>query len=347
MPETWYFIGPDKTGFDCKVCCAGFSSGGGSCAPYPCSTEEGGYRQYICPNYYRPTPHHVYSWNGNPSSNVTIRVNDKVCSSSSTQCYSYTPSGGLNAAGRIGSGCSQQYVTSNYICYASGLPCPSCAGECCTQTGVHYINKFCVNTPSGCICSSGSEVNNCNCVCTYQQTDPEAPCYDDGGGGGGGTCRRTCPDGNEWLYDCDTYFKCPCEGDPADISCSGGCDVVSCVNSGYACVSPTYSESCPADFVRCTDPSSSARTCTCGQCLCTTPSTCCSGAKAGWVYIDSTCIPCYRGYEGIQPIDCCDDTWKRKRCANGEVCCNDGLCYSTNTVLCEYDPPGPWPWDLP
>lgn len=338
MPETWYFIGPDKTGFDCKVCCAAFSSGGGSCSPYPCSTVEGGYRQYICPNSNRPTPQHVYSWNGNPASNVTIRVNDKICPSSSTQCWSYYPSGGLNSAGRLGSGCSQEYVTSYYNCDPSGSACPSCGNpECCTQTGQAYTIRFCVATPSGCICSSGSSVNNCECTCIYQIVDSEAPCYYSDSGGGTDTCFITCPDGIQYEYTCGTEFNCPCSGDPNDISCSG-CDTLGCVQGNYQCVSPTYSEPCSAGFVRCTDPSSSIP-CNCGDCVCTTSSTCCSGSAAGWPFEASTrrCIPCYEGYIGTQPINCCDDTWKRKRCGSGQVCCNDGLCYSVNTVLCDYN----------
>jgi len=317
MPEpTWYFIGPDKTGFNCTDCCAGFSYSGASCLPYACPTSPSKFRNYLCPNSEFPTPHHIYKWNGDPNSSVSISVNHITCPSSSTTCWSYTPTGGLNAAGRRGSNCSQSYVTSTYRCTGDFGTCPpfSCSEGCFPMGSIVYP-EFCSVTASGCHCSSSSSYENCYCFCP-----------DDGCEFGQGTKECIDEDGNSfpevWCYG-DPEPICPCYGTPPDC---GSCSP-ECVDTGYyTCPPSTCSPACSAGFV-----------CECGECVCNTSSTCCVGYSAGWYYntaAPSRCEPCYEGYWSRS--DCCYKLYKQKHCSNeNDTCCNDGRCYSQSTVLCQ------------
>jgi len=312
MPElTWYFIGPDKTGFNCTDCCAGFSFSGESCLPYACPTSPSKFRKYLCPNSEFPTPHHMYKWNGNPDSSATIAVNPIVCPNSSTTCWSYTPSGGLNAAGRIGSNCSQSYVTSSNICMTSITPCTP--GPCAMVSGNIFYPKSCITTASGCICSSGSSYNTCTATC--DDSDPECdPCE---------RCYHTCPSGEIVEYDCGYSYECSCDS-ASEPTCPGGCSPDCDGNGNWFCPP-----------VSCTPACSSGYSCNCGICSCVEQA-CCSGISAGWTWNSglNTCEPCYQGYWSRS--DCCYKRYKQKHCSNeNDTCCNDGRCYSQSTVLCQ------------
>lgn len=335
----WYYIGPDKTGLTCSSCCAGFSISSlfNFCEPYPCPVPPSSYRNYFCPNSQNPTPDHVYSWNGNPNSNVTIKANPVICGPSTT-CWSYFPSTGLNAAGRIGSGCGepQVYVDSYYNCHNSTSACPPCPDSPCCEgsvpTGGRGVYRFCATTESGCHCVSGASYDNCGCpACAYNCVLGD-PCYNINACGGDGGCPYyeyyTCPDGTS-VYYCPAYGPPPCDC-PGESPC-GACQLSECNAGNWVCTPLSCDPACSAGFV-----------CSCGQCSCTTASTCCPGDARGWSYDSNQepkCRPCYYGWEGEQPSNCCDSRWKRKNCSTGYVCCRDGRCYPSNTVLCDYDLP--------
>lgn len=336
MPSTtWYYIGPDKTGFSCSTCCAGFHSESGSCVPYPCPSSPSAFRNYYCPNSSNPTPDHVYKWNGDPDSSVTIGVNPVLCPGSSTTCYSYTPTSGLNSAGRIGGGAcgvSQSYVTPIYNCDYIYSACPGCGTDgCCDIVGTRGVERYCSTTSSGCHCASGSSFNTCDCVCNFQYTDPDSPCYlDPGSGGNPETCYKDCPNGLQLSYTCGTTPPdCPCtEEQPSCPPCYS----LVCQDGNWTCVAYSCGAPCPAP----------GYSCSCGVCSCTSSTTCCTDYSRGWSFnstAEPKCIPCYYGWEAIQPADCCDVSWKRKNCASGSICCRDGRCYAENTVLCDFNPP--------
>lgn len=315
MPEsTWYLIGPDRTGFNCQDCCAGFSDDAGSCLPVSCPTSPSKFRKYLCPNSQFPTPHHMYKWNGDPDSSATISVNPIVCPSASTTCWSYTPTGGLNAAGRIGSNCVQSYVTSNNICITSSGPCPP-PGPCLTRTGNIFYPKSCVTTSSGCHCSSGSSYSTCAYYC--DRDNPGCDCCPD-------MCYDICPDGTPIAWCCDEPQPI-CYCDPEAIpTCPGDCSPDCDGGGNWVCPPVSCSPSC-----------SSGYNCVCGTCLCSGQA-CCRGYSAGWSYNEATneCEPCYQGYWSRS--DCCYKFYKQKHCSNeNDICCNDGRCYSQSTVLCQ------------
>lgn len=326
MPD-WYYIGPDKTGFDCDNCCAGFATIGSSCLPYPCSVP---YRPYVCPPPFNPTPHHIYSWDGVSAS---IVVNSLLCSGSSTQCYSYSYSGSLNEAGRIGSGCLQSYVQSIDLCENEYGPTPICGPCICGGTPVATPSVTYYSCQSCSCVSTGSSASECGCIggnfiCCLYDPDPTNEC-----------CVTSlvsclpCPDGTYRCCDacsgaCSPEFCPSCEGE-CEEPCPP-CTVCRCPPGGgsYSCMN-ICSSSC-----------SSGYTCCSGQCVCNTSSTCCVGYSAGWSYNSSTreCMPCYKTSEGgsFSKSDCCDETWKRKACESGSVCCQDGRCYSSESILCSY-----------
>jgi hypothetical protein len=340
----WYLIGPDKTGLNCSSCCAAFRIISDSCAPLPCSTD-GQPRSYICPSTAFPTPDHVYSYLGGPADNVTIEVNPVKCGNS-TECYSYE-GGPLNSGGRIGTGCSQEYVTSLAICGNELFPCegppPDC-GPCAspvTLAGIIYKSCFKSAGESKCGCYSCSESREqeCGCVtttclcCGY--VDPETCCNTE--------CifEYECPDGTIVTYNsCTELPSCPCAGSPEPDPPCTECQEVYCAGETLAC----RNRSCPS-VANCTvvpwaSPCGAGYSCSCGTCSCTSQSTCCVGASEGWSYSagESRCIPCYEPIGGTPWVkeDCCDSVWQRKRCDEGKVCCNDGRCYDESTVLCEY-----------
>lgn len=328
--SNWHYIGPDKTGFDCPDCCTAFSVSNGSCVPKSCQVLGSSvFRNYLCPNSSFPTPFHYYKIT--PSTgNASIAPNPKFCSTVSPSCYTYSPSTGLNAAGRIGTGCSQTYVTYTTDCYGSiSSTCPGggCDTACgYTQTGFIAYPKSCFPTPGGaCSCVSlSSYAVACGCQCTagplpgglcYQTFDPQAPCYVDPGNY---NCIQ-CPDGS---LACDGAACC----NGAELPPEGcnQCEQLVCTGDAYTCSPLFCSTACSAGF-----------TCSCGTCVCNTASTCCSGDTYGWFYSSDTreCISCgynfYASREG-----CCDYTWKRKNCQAGSICCNDGRCYDESTTLC-------------
>ena len=338
---SWYYIGPDKTGLQCSSCCAGFYESYGSCYPYPCPVYPSVFRNYYCPNPENPTPHHVYKWNGNANTSVTISVNNRVCPTFFTNCWSYTPSTGLNSAGRIGGGScgdSQSYVTSYYNCYPEDLGCSFGCGNptCVAQTGGRYRQNSCVTTDSGCRCSSGSIIDNCSCtVFSVNYVDSTDPCYVDptSGGGDPSTCYVYCPDGTVLEYDCyPPYPTCPipCEAEPPE--CPSCTDLICGEYGIWGCSVRSCPAPCPAE----------GYTCSCGECSCNAAFTCCTDAERGWFFNNSwtpsKCRPCYYGWENSSPSGCCDSAWKTKNCGFGWVCCKDGRCYPENTVLCDYTP---------
>lgn len=336
--DEWYYIGPDKTGLLCSDCCAGFSDKNGSCQPYSCPVASSSFRPYICPNPSFPSPEHVYAWTNTSKSSVSIIVNSYFCPSSSTTCWSVSPSTGLNAGGRVGGvGCSSEpvYVSSFYNCHDDNRNCGACDETCCVKTGANYTPRSCVSSAGGCNCVSGSSVNTCSCLCFYQGFDSEAPCYSEPLlCPPNCPCDQTnidCPDGTT-LYYCvgDTPPECPipCEGE--EPSC-GGCWNAYCNFStgSYVCPPNCPSGGCGAGF-----------SCSCGNCFCTTASTCCTANEVGWSFqgysSSPRCKACYRGWENSSRNgDCCDEAWIRKNCNPGSICCNDGRCYSSSTVMCD------------
>jgi len=332
MPETWYYIGPDKTGLACPDCCAAYRMPNNPSCSLPGCQVSGStvFRDYLCTNAAFPTPYHYYSLN--PGTRVaTIAPNPRFCSTVSSNCYTYTPSGGLNDAGRVGSGCSQTTVTSSNNCVGSSSECElPCNAECgLVQIGGIYNPSSCEPNPSGvCACSSTSRfINTCGCECVSgpfpggactQCNSSDAPCYQN--------CSNDpdpctlCPDGT---------IVCPpdtCCGSSATLPeepCNE-CQNIRCSNNQYYCESKSCSESCLPGFE-----------CSCGQCQCYTESTCCVGAQAGWSWNSATktCRSCGYSYNS-PPNGCCDSAWRRKGCSASHVCCNDGRCYFDNYVLC-------------
>ena len=326
----WYYIGPDKTGLTCPDCCAAFYSSGGSCIPRPCSVSGSSvFRNYVCPSTTFPTEFHYYKVNP-ATGNVTIAPNPRKCSTVASECATYTPTTGLNAAARIGSGCSQSYVTSEHNCSDILDPCPN-ASLCNTcglsQYGNIVYPRSCNPNPSGhCSCSSDSanSYNGCNCVCLgpggicCQSYDSTADCYC-GSNPDGNPC-TPCPDGSE---DCGGFGCCGGASVPSctscqEIVCEGGDTYVCSEKPCYPASRPGYS-------------------CSCGQLVCNTSSTCCVGPSWGYTWISSTkeCRSCGYGYPSVGS-SCCDSTFRRKGCSlSTSICCNDGLCYDSSTTLCK------------
>lgn len=334
MPEpTWYFIGPDKTGFDCPNCCYGFSDVDGECVAAACPTASQSFRNYLCPNSTYPTPQHIYAWDDDGYDRpVSIRPNSHVCRVSSTTCYSYSPLL-INAAGRVGSGCSQTTVTPEYLCLPDFGDCPPLdCEEGCVPMGNIVYPEYCSITGSGCHCASSSSYANCYCHC------PSSSCFFN-------QCSTSCR-GEIVTFCCeDDTPICDCSGDPP--SECGSCGFYCTYDGYYECRPSTCSPSCSEGF-----------SCSCGECLCNTSSTCCVGTSAGWVYVSSVsatystsslsgyCKPCYSGWQdGVysQPpnevISCCYLLWKQKNCEEDEWCCNDGRCYQSKSILCDFWPP--------
>ena len=324
----WYIVGPDKTGLDCSNCCAAFYESYGSCSIKSCSISGSRvFRNYVCPSTAFPTPLHYYKINTS-TGDVTIEPNPRLCSTVSPSCYTYTPNTGLNAGGRVGSGCSSQtYVTSSNNCYGSQESCEEgCDTECgYAPEGSVYYPKSCLPNPSGaCSCESLSSFSSCACTCVsgpfdgncQQSSDPTSSCYVSSPGP---DC-TLCPDGT---YACGDEECCGGAGYPT-VPCTD-CQEYSCSDAGYICVDKVC-------FPECTRPGYS---CVCGSCRCNTSSTCCIDYSAGWLFDSSTrtCASCGLGYNDSSS-GCCDTNWKRKGCDTGSICCNDGRCYEEATTLC-------------
>jgi hypothetical protein len=331
MPDpAWYYIGPDKTGFSCPNCCYGFSSSGGACLPVACPTPPSKFRNFLCPNSTYPTPNHIYAWDGDPDTDVYIAVNSIVCPTSVDYCWSWAPTTGLNAAGRIGSGCNQDTVELINNCTFDTADCPGTCPEECTRVGNIIFPYYCSVSSAGCSCQLSSSYASCFCYC------PEDPCpY----GEASVSCR------GETVTYCITPGAgppiCDCEGDPP--SDCGPCGYECGTDGYYFCRPTSCSTSCSSGF-----------SCSCGTCECNTASTCCVGPSSGWVYMPAVpatssasslsgyCKPCYDGWrssEYVGPPDCCYFPWKAKNCQTDEWCCNDGRCYESETILCDFWPP--------
>lgn len=321
--SNWYYIGPDKTGLACNSCCAGFTDVGGTCAPFACSTD--GYpRPYVCPNPTFPTPNHVYSWLGGAIDDVTIEPNPVLCGTS-TVCYSYSPSAGLNSGGRIGEGCTgQTYVTSTYLCEDVSTACPSPPACSPPQELVEISGTIfysCFRSGDSCSCYSYAELDaQCACISSSSNCDLVVCCDDFGDPPG---CvfdcfyEELCPNGT--VRTLDYCGRSP----PSPFSCP------ECVDSSgnpLTCMAPPGVASCDATY---------GYSCSCGICTCVDKSICeCPAIGFSYDPGTDTCVPCYEG-EWVRE-DCCDIVWKQKNCASGYVCCNDGRCYEESTVLCEY-----------
>jgi hypothetical protein len=310
---SWYYIGPDKTGFDCSICCAGFYELGGSCVPFLCSTD--GYpRSYVCPSTSFPSPRHVYAWLGGPNDDVTIEPNPVLCGNADA-CYTIT-GGPLNSAGRIGSGCNQTYVVSEYQCADETTYCPSpppCPppGELVEISGSIFYS--CFRSGNSCSCySTGSTPAVCNCL-----NNPGAcECCDENGA----------PEGCS--YNCVYEDLCPDGSIRYSNTCTGAVDPPSCPPAPCenTCPAPPGVPACEAAY---------GYSCDCGICNCIDTSVCiCEPEGLSYDALTDTCVPCYAG--DWEKEDCCDIVWKRKNCEEGKVCCNDGRCYDENTVLCVY-----------
>lgn len=330
MPENWYYIGPDKTGLNCPNCCNAFSISGGSCQPKSCQLSGSlVIRNYLCPNPTFPTPFHYYKIT--PSTgNASIAPNPRFCSTVSPSCYTYTPSVGLNAAGRIGSSCSsQEYVSAVNNCDASQRTCTSEDIVCDTSCGyapggIIFYPKRCEPNPLGvCSCVSSSSYSECDCLCVagpfnglcYQNTDSTGSCYVD-------------PGQEDCIYCDDGTLACDgapcCNNSPLPDPPCTACEKIVCGGDFYYCAP----KSCDPD---CSD----GYECSCGTCVCNTSSTCCKGYSYGWSYNSAArqCRSCGYGYNSTQN-GCCDSAWKRKSCDAGSICCNDGRCYDEATTLC-------------
>jgi len=332
MPDpTWYFVGPDKTGFECKLCYAGFFETEADCKPWSCPVSPKKFRNYICPNVKFPTPHHFYSWDGDSMSegkSVRISVNSKVCPMSSTTCWSYT-AGALNAAGRFGSKCSQSTVSAIDKCSISSTSCPTpCGSGCGCVQGAIFFPQYCEITSSGCHCSNGPSFSFCGCICQDQCEDPDLPCY---GGDACNNCYKDCPDGTTFEYDCGSEPpSCPCDDAPDPPDCPP-CNELLCVGDVFICVPLVCEEECSAGY-----------SCSCGQCVCNTSSTCCVGSLSGWVWNEGAkeCEPCYKDWQCVKPPNWCYRYWRQKNCELAtEVCCNDGRCYESDSIVCDLRAP--------
>jgi hypothetical protein len=315
---SWYLVGPDKTGLDCSDCCAAFYLSDGSCSLRPCSVIGGqARRNYVCPSTSFPTDFHYYKRNPT-TGDITIAPNPRRCSSVAPECATYSPTTGLNAAGRVGTGCSQTYVEATYGCNGSMSSCSDqgCDTACgYVQVGNIYYTSSCTTEPNAtCSCVSGPTVDTCGCALQNPPTsecpqcgDPGAPC-----------CTRRCPDGSIVCVD----FPCPCDGLPAP-SCTE-CQDLYCVDGEeLICVDKTCATECSAGYE-----------CSCGVCVCNTSSTCCAGLW-GYSFNPETreCTSCGHGYNSPRN-GCCDVNYIRKGCEAGSICCNDGRCYAENTTLC-------------
>ncbi len=326
--STWYYIGPDKTGFDCSDCCAGFSSVGGSCVPASCSIVGSLVRRnYVCPSTTFPSPFHYYFRNAT-TGNVAVSLNPIKCPSGvDPACGYFTPElNTLNSGGRAGSGCSQSWVSwTSGQCQSSSSSCPACDAECgYTQSGALIYNKYCSINGSSCSCVDAGSTNTCQCVCVQEggccSPDPESPCY----------CGETpcilCPDGT---YAC-FGAECACGGSP--IPTCNSCQSLECIEgTSYSCVEKSCGE-CSSGYI------CSSSGAACGTCVCNSSSTCCVGEFFGFRYDSSsrTCRSCGYDPSGSYPTSsssCCRAV--QKGCSNAtQKCCADGLCYSSATTLC-------------
>jgi hypothetical protein len=324
----WYIVGPDKTGLKCDNCCAAFVESFGSCTIKSCSVSGSSvFRNFVCPSTAFPTPLHYYKIT--PSTgNVTIEPNPRLCSTVGTDCYTYTPTTGLNTGGRIGSGCSQTYVTSTRTCNGSQAPCALTCDTACgyVVSGFQNYPKSCVPNPSGvCSCVSQDSFDDCRCECVdgpfagacFQTYDSEGSCFVSGISP---DC-ILCPDGT---YACGEGAEC-CGGAAYPSEPCAECQDYSCSDTGYICAERICFPSC----------SRSGYSCICGSCQCNTSYTCCTDDAMGWSFDSSEriCKSCGYGYSGSSS-GCCDTDWKRKGCDAGSVCCNDGRCYAESTTLC-------------
>lgn len=339
----WYYIGPDRTGINCPNCCVAFEGTNEFCEPVACPVGGESFRAYICPNPSFPTLHHVYAWDqGGEKSSVTIKVNSYFCPNNSTNCYTYEPTFGLNAGGRIGPArCNNvpRYVTSQYLCGNANPYCPPC-GDCCELVEQPTALGTCISSNAGCSCSYGSVVGSCVCTCSVQQDDPSGDCYapsssfiDPCRDLGLNVEYYQCPNGGPEVSFCAGEIPaCPepdpekCYGTPPYCTCGVKAD---CVEGNWKCPSTG-----PQD---CNPPCGAGYYCgPCGGCICNAASTCCGMERTGWEYRPPySCIPCYQGWEGSQGTTCCDAAFKRKRCNRGEICCNDGRCYPDYEVMCD------------
>lgn len=371
----WHYIGPDRTGLLCNNCCDGFSLQNDVCKPVSCPNPPSSFRPYICTNPAFPTPHHSYKFTDDSRSSVSIVVNTVVCRvngqvSGTTECWDYTPPDGLNPGGRVGGiGCSTSpvYVEASSLCSSTSEDCPPCPGDplCCGAVGEKTTLEVCSwASQTGCYCYAYPEVNTCSCKCNYQYEYPNRACYRDpgqgGGGGGGQPPDEPCQLEPWYCSGGITFYWCP-NRDPQP-ECPPNCDYATnasicdqtsfygfpcvyratCVDVGggsanYFCIS-SCDLSCYYAFPR--------FGCECGQCRCQTSDTCCVDSEAGWSFkgrnSTSKCKPCYDGWEGTEPEDCCDVAWKQKGCRTSyEVCCNDGRCYANSTAMCDMYPPPP------
>lgn len=333
----WYYVGPDKTGFDCPDCCAAFSYSYGSCFVASCSVSLGqARRNYVCPTEAFPSPFHYYYIQPG-TNNVSVSANPVLCPGGVQESCGYfePPLNTLNSGGRIGAGCSQEYVTwIDGPCSPYTQDCPGTCNENCGiyMTGnVTFLNS-CYASGGVCGCNNAGSINNCACECLAPiwgalccDPDPEASgecaCGSDSGGGDNNNC-TSCDDGTQACPG-----PCLCAGSP--VPECGYCETVSCNGTNYVCDTPSCSEGCDAGF-----------TCVCGGCVCTTSDTCCSGDRYGFSFVPygppnygGECISCGDGYPTYAGKGCCLG-YERKGCEVGEKCCADGRCYPSETTLC-------------
>lgn len=329
---SWYYIGPDKTGLACDYCCAGFYESFGSCLPASCEVSGSKvYRDYLCPNSNFPTPFHYYKLD--PVTNTaTISVNPTKCTTLSPECATYTPSEGLNAAGRVGSGCSQTVVISSTSCFNSTQSCTflGCETACGyeQQPGAIVWPYSCMPNGGNCSCSQiGPSYSTCGCICANPRSEWNNTCCNPNEGelcycGGGGQGCVPCPDGTEACFG----LPCPCEGSALPDPPCNFCEQITCPGPGgtYYCAEKQCYPACSAGYE-----------CSCGSCSCNAPSTCCVGDLFGYIWDASAkaCRSCGYGYP--PPTNCCAPN--RAGCSsNDSICCNDGRCYNESTTLCRY-----------
>lgn len=334
MPD-WYYIGPDRTGYACPHCCDAFQDILGACIPALCSSGSFS-RNYLCSPSEQPSPLQLYFWNRDPGTPVTVGMNPLTCggNTGATPCYVLT-NGPLNSAGRVGAGCSQVAPIYEYQCGDSvSSACSTTSCSCgCTFIQVPSITyNRCNSSCTSCESTGSTSAGYCECSCTggcvcCSFCDPEdagclACCFTD--------CisEFLCDDGeiqycNSCTGTCSPEECTPCPEDTSICDECGECADCECSGGAWACVSRTCDGDCGAGF-----------TCSCGVCKCTAQSTCCTGFSAGWIWDPgaSVCRPC--DYPGYSRSNCCDLTWRRKGCASGSVCCNDGNCYDEFEVFC-------------
>lgn len=315
---SWYLVGPDKTGLDCSDCCAAFYESEGACSIRPCSIIGGqARRNYVCPSTSFPTDFHYYKRNPT-TGDITIAPNPRRCSNVAPECATYSPSTGLNAGGRIGTGCSQTYVEATYGCTGSSSSCPTlncntACGYLPNPAGAIYYTSSCTTEPNAtCSCVSSSSYSTCGCIQISASTEE---------------CVVICPyyrECNDGTIVCNLEDPCPCDDLPLPDPPCTACQEEFCTGEELVCRDRTCVPACSAGY-----------TCSCGVCVCNTSSTCCPGIW-GWSFDpeNKRCFSCGDGYENYESSGCCDENYIRKRCQAGSICCNDGRCYSASTTLC-------------